>query len=722
MKNQHFSFILSCLATAFSFSQSFTILDESPKTTDFDYVKFVVYDNDILYTKNSAAIGAGFIPLTRINYGIPNEYADLNIQGSFGFSDHETVSRFQFYLTNQKKIGSKIILQSTFNGIYNGTIFSLNSSRSDVIIEPSFNNNFRLIGVDRAISTRIVEDLSTNNDYIAVTLHTPEETQEFALPSNLTFGSPDGFFLWNDNLYFTAEDGSGGRELFKTDAFQTTRVTKLRIPNNLNSTGPSRFYNRDPNKLFFAGNYRIFNTPPQTGSTNLGRELCYTNGSPNLGNTETHISGNDDGSSGYIAFQTGVPSPTNYSGSGPLILGKSNDNLIYYATNNFMRRFYSHPGNVDLMIDTPRNLSLGDLEYLELNNKVYISYLPENISNGASLFETDGTPEGTLSIPVPTIPSEGAVASPFRIVNMFKHNGKIYYKAFYNLNIPTQYFLEYDPVTQQSVILFEFPEGTGTTLKPYTSGFVFNGKGKLYGWNIESRAAVMSLSITEPAQNVEFKYNNEIFKFGIASVTAIATEDQLKINLLDDTSIPYQFIVDLPATSTNQLSKLFYSLNTYDNSTVFNSNLKLGYNDAMFEGLNTLDPNFLSVKSFSDNQWIDRPIINIDQINKTVTINGDFTNDTYMFFEYNGTLSIDKNKSFEISIYPNPAKKSVTLILPEFKNHTITIVDFLGKIQAIHKSDSTKATIDISQLSAGVYIVNVQNDMGDRSTQKLIVN
>jgi ELWxxDGT repeat protein len=730
MKNISLTNLFVFLFSTTLFSQSFVILDESPQSSGlfFDgYYDFVVYDNDILYTKNIAP--SGFIPLTRLNYGIPNNYIDFNLQGSFSFSDHHIVSRFNFYEANQKKIGSKIILQSTSNGPYNGTIFSLNNSRSNVLIEPDFNNNFNLIGKDLAISSRIEEDLETNNDYIVLKLHTANDIEEFALPSYLTSGQPGAFFLWDNNIYFTADDGSGGRELFKTDAFQTTRVTKLRIPNALNSTSPGSFFKRDSEFLYFSGNYRTFNAPPQTGNTNFGRELCYTTGNPNLGSTETHVSGNDDGSTGYIAFQTGVPSPTNYSGSAPIILGKTNDKIIYYATNSYMRNFYSHPGNISLGLTGPELGDITRLEYLELHDKLYLSYIigPEApLPHRARLYQTNGTPEGTILIPIPTVNAGGSVFEARSIRELFVHNDKIYYRAFYNIPQEITKFIEYNPESEQSTILFDFPDGSGNLVKPYTSGFVFNGNGKLYGWNIESRAAVMSLNTNEIMQNTQFTSNGVNFSFSFDVIQSVLNTDQIKINLLDNLSIPSEFIINQGQNNTDsdndiQLSKLFYSMIAFDENNIYNSNITLGYDESMFDTIESFNPDYLTVKAFSNGEWIYKNISNIDAINKTVTISDTFNNEEYLFFEYNEALSINDNQLSEVIIYPNPGSESITIHFSENTNYKVSIIDFSGKTIATHDLSNT-STININQLSTGIYIVKIQKENGVSYNQKLIVN
>ncbi|WP_299675465.1 T9SS type A sorting domain-containing protein [uncultured Dokdonia sp.] len=86
-------------------------------------------------------------------------------------------------------------------------------------------------------------------------------------------------------------------------------------------------------------------------------------------------------------------------------------------------------------------------------------------------------------------------------------------------------------------------------------------------------------------------------------------------------------------------------------------------------------------------------------------------------FDLSSVLSIEEVSQSQFSIYPNPASTSVTIGLKQESSlQKITIYNSIG--QAV--KTSIQETIDVSDLSQGVYIMDVMTDKG-RSSQKLII-
>lgn len=72
------------------------------------------------------------------------------------------------------------------------------------------------------------------------------------------------------------------------------------------------------------------------------------------------------------------------------------------------------------------------------------------------------------------------------------------------------------------------------------------------------------------------------------------------------------------------------------------------------------------------------------------------------------------------SLYPNPAKDEVTVIIPEGAAATLTIYDALGK--AVLVNQVTKiTTLNLHGFAPGVYMYNLQDASGNLSTGKLII-
>jgi hypothetical protein len=86
-------------------------------------------------------------------------------------------------------------------------------------------------------------------------------------------------------------------------------------------------------------------------------------------------------------------------------------------------------------------------------------------------------------------------------------------------------------------------------------------------------------------------------------------------------------------------------------------------------------------------------------------------------------IGISTRDKFDLVIYPNSTNTSITIDLPEVAGDgTMSIQSFAGQEvlrQAVSKAPS--ATIDLSHLSKGVYVVIFQSDKYI-STEKLVVH
>ena len=77
--------------------------------------------------------------------------------------------------------------------------------------------------------------------------------------------------------------------------------------------------------------------------------------------------------------------------------------------------------------------------------------------------------------------------------------------------------------------------------------------------------------------------------------------------------------------------------------------------------------------------------------------------------------------SSNINIFPNPAKTSITVIIPEIlPNTSIKIFDMSGKTVKETTVSNEKTTIDVSYLAKGIYIINVKNDAINEQKELII--
>ncbi|MEM9921603.1 MAG: tyrosinase family protein [Bacteroidota bacterium] len=86
------------------------------------------------------------------------------------------------------------------------------------------------------------------------------------------------------------------------------------------------------------------------------------------------------------------------------------------------------------------------------------------------------------------------------------------------------------------------------------------------------------------------------------------------------------------------------------------------------------------------------------------------------------TISIQKQISEPISIFPNPAKDFVTIQALDFGPKQARIFDHSGKLMKMLRFDQVTTNVDISDLTTGFYLIEVTNLVSQQAkTLKLIV-
>lgn len=73
------------------------------------------------------------------------------------------------------------------------------------------------------------------------------------------------------------------------------------------------------------------------------------------------------------------------------------------------------------------------------------------------------------------------------------------------------------------------------------------------------------------------------------------------------------------------------------------------------------------------------------------------------------------NKS-QVKVYPNPVV-DVLNIEADSKVNTVQVFDLTGKVVSSHTLDSVKNQVNLSKLTPGVYVVNIQTEKGIQSVK-----
>ncbi len=95
--------------------------------------------------------------------------------------------------------------------------------------------------------------------------------------------------------------------------------------------------------------------------------------------------------------------------------------------------------------------------------------------------------------------------------------------------------------------------------------------------------------------------------------------------------------------------------------------------------------------------------------------------------DYDGQSTLSKIKKVnyrteKIPIYPNPADQQLTIEISEAEDHNIILLDPRGrKIECSLKGSGNKVTLDMTDVSAGIYFLFVTSSIGVEWNEKIIV-
>lgn len=87
----------------------------------------------------------------------------------------------------------------------------------------------------------------------------------------------------------------------------------------------------------------------------------------------------------------------------------------------------------------------------------------------------------------------------------------------------------------------------------------------------------------------------------------------------------------------------------------------------------------------------------------------------YITSQIDCTLAVNDFVEVNFSIYPNPAQDRLE-IKSNYQLKTITIYNILER-----SSNENEVTIDVNQLSNGIYLINIETEAGIITTKKVII-
>ncbi len=498
------------------------------------------------------------------------------------------------------------------------------------------------------------------------------------------------FKIYNDKMYFTADDGENGKELWRTDG--TEGGTGLFFEFNPVGTSYTKVLGEVGGELFVGAATSDFDVELwKTDGTESGTELV-KDIRIGTGGSDPIWLGEIDGKMYFAAFDgivgdelwvtEGTEASTNLlkdiqpglSGSEPRFLLDFN-NEIYFSANDGIHGFeiWKTDGSIvnTVMLKDVNEGSLhgSPLHIIEFGGKIYFS--GKNATEGEELWISDGTEEGTVSF-MDINSSGSSYPSDFTV-----YNDKLYFRADDGIH-GTELWVT-DGTVEGTQMLIE--------LRP--------GGGFLGGAAPRSLVVAGGTLFFQANSGEDGDHDLELWK----------------TNGFPDGTVR---VKDINPTGSSSPSKLIkYGNKIYFKAWDGTNGNELWYSDGTEEGTQKVTPvDGENVNPLGDTEFFfefDGSIYFIGNYNEL---------DKEIWKLTDETASIEKTDvTLDFKVYPNPAS-DILYITSKGEIEAIKIINLSGKI--IQTSKGTGA-LSIRDLSPGVYFVQVRIN-GKLSVAKFIKN
>lgn len=478
------------------------------------------------------------------------------------------------------------------------------------------------------------------------------------LNPNYSAGSvPSNFTVFNGELYFTADDGTHGRELFKTDGSTITLVKDIKI-----GTGSSTNFSNNSLVFHEINGFLYFFAEDENGQ---GSDLWKTDGTST--GTVKVLELNTNESTGQLKY-----------------FKKLNTDLYF--------QFIDSSGHkLIIKYDTVSNVQTTVLNVYPPNVTSFYNYLTiyDNklftVANG-NIYYTDGINSDFVNLGVTAISSYNEL-TVFNNQLIFIGNSSIFgnqdiYKCYYDI-----YDVEY-----KVELVYDFNAGGYNYLNPLSQSLTDDGIP--YFTSLNNKLYFSAREQTSPNGGLVYQiYETD----GITTQVAIPVTHSGS-----PTNRPIYWI-----TANN--NKLYF-LMSGDNSPeqLWEANPTNGnYTQVSFYTGPTTQPNQIFSRPF--NSW-----------NNDIYVEGTTTAEGYELWKFSdGTLSTNEITSEDkIKMYPNPTQDYVKLTIENIEAYQIDIFNAVG--QEIKLRIDNK-TIDLTSVPAGIYYITISNLTTDKKiTQKII--
>ncbi len=499
--------------------------------------------------------------------------------------------------------------------------------------------------------------------------------------------NPTNFFEYNGVLYFRANNGTNGVELWKSDG--TADGTDL--VKDINTTTSAASASNPQN--FTAFNNQIYFTA-SNGTTANGTELWKTDGTDagttqvsdiregtaasnpqnfTVINSTTLLFSAHDGTAGVELWKTdgsevGTVNVVDYPGTGNSITWMENLNetaIVGQIVTTTGRELYKSDGtaaNSSLLLDINPGTAAGvGTVFFKNGNALY--FQGNDGTTGLELWKTDGTTAGTQL--VKDINPGATASAPIRFANL----GNI---TYFRANGPNGLELwKTDGTANGTVEVADINPGAGSSTPD----------------QIQSVNGVLYFFASDDGTNFDFyKYDNSTLTklVDFNAPTSSAAVDYIELN----------GIIYFTADSNADASRELWQTDGTSTGTVLVSSLATG----------TIGPTGVSSLIKIGNKLF-------------FAATG---NDGQELFSYApATLSVKEDNMLKsVSVYPNPSNGNIFIDNANNEEIQYYVYDLLGKKQAVGQTNTNALQLS---LKTGVYILKLKNNE-QTSTTKIKIN
>lgn len=427
----------------------------------------------------------------------------------------------------------------------------------------------------------------------------------------------------------------------------------------------------------------------------------------------------------YEINNSGAPI-NGYSNSGTFLIFDSNSNNSYnlnFVVNQNLISYYSSSGaytNINIPTGSGTNTYYFPITQLQPYNDLEIFIIPNfNPRPGFSygntiLYRNNGiqsVPSGTITftksplVTISNISVSGTTSTPTGFNYTFNNLNPSEIRYLYvDMQVPTIPTVNLGDLLTNSV-----------TIEPLNDTFPLNNAATLsqivvgsYDPNDKCESHGGKIALNEFSSNDYLTYTIQFENTGTANAEFIRVEDELNplLNTNSVEMINSSHDYNLKRIG-NKLIWYFYDINLPPSTS---ANPLLGHGFVQFKikpnsgySVGTIIPNKADIY-FDYNP----PII-------TNTFETEFVQ----------SLKVDTFENNDFALYPNPTNTSIIVSLNDKNNliQQLQIIDVLGKsIKEVKTNASKEIKVDVSDLSKGVYLVEILSEKNIKTTKKLVIN